>query len=103
MLSHAFHSESICEENVDGRSLIVKKYRNNEGLNEIRVYKDILQRDTALLAPAYYSSSDKDNMLKISKYDLIDEITTKVIDEVQDWMIYKYNKYKKIKISVMSG
>jgi len=94
MPDNAYHSEAIYEENIDGKSLIVKKYKTEDSQKEISIYKNILQHDQSLLAPEYHSSSEKENILRILKYDQVQEITPEIIDDIEDWLVNKYNKYK---------
>jgi len=94
MPDNAFYSESIYEENVDGQSLVTKKYKSNEGLKEINIYNNLLEKDRKLLAPKCHSFSIVEKLLRLVKYDPIDKITPEILDAIQEWLVYKYNKYK---------
>lgn len=94
MPDNAFHSESIYEENIDGQSLITKKYKSNEGLKEINIYNNLLEKDRNLLAPKCHSFSIEEKFLKLIRYDPVDKITPEILDAIQEWLVYKYNKYK---------
>jgi len=100
---NAYHSKFITEKVLEDGVVFEKHYKNSEGLNEIKVYEEILQHDELLLAPKLISSSEENLILTIGKYTQVSKIDSTEIDQLQDWLIYKYSHFKQSNLLLDKG